>query len=184
MLDRLAALATDTEALAAETTYRFSAVSAYEHIVTSRIEAIREQQVDHSPTLGAFLTRRLGPAMRTCDSMAGRIDDLSGKLNRAASLLRARVDVALQSQNRDLLEAMNRRARQQLRLQQTVEGLSVAAVSYYVVSLINYLATGVADAGAPLHPTLVTAVAVPVVVGIVWSVVRRIRRRHSAEDQD
>ncbi len=182
LLDRLAGLATETEAIAAETSYRFSAVAAYEHIVQSRLKAIGEQPVGQTPTLGAFLARRLAPAMRTCTSMSARIDDLSEKLRRAASLLRARVDVELESQNRDLLKAMNRRARQQLRLQQTVEGLSVAAVSYYVVGLVGYLAKGAAEAGAPLQPTLVTAISVPLVVAFVWSLVRRLRRSHAGDD--
>ncbi len=76
---------------------------------------------------------------------------------------------------------MNRRARLQLRLQQTVEGLSVAAVSYYVVGLIGYLARGGQEAfGLPWDPAVATAVAVPAVVIMVWALVRRIRR-HAAD---
>ncbi len=43
--------------------------------------------------------------------------------------------MALEAQNQTLLASMDRRARLQLRLQQTVEGLSVAAICYYVVGL-------------------------------------------------
>ena len=124
----------------------------------------------------------MAPATRTCESIAARIDDLSEKLSRATMLLRARVDVELESQNRDLLEAMNRRARQQLRLQQTVEGLSVAAVSYYVVGLVGYLVKGGEKAGLPINPVLATALAVPVVIMIVSLIVRRIRASHSDHD--
>ena len=179
LLDQLALHATGVEALAAETTYRFSAVSAYSSIVDARLQALGEEPVPERPTMGVFLDRRMAPAMRTCESIAARIDDLSEKLSRATMLLRARVDVELESQNRDLLEAMNRRARQQLRLQQTVEGLSVAAVSYYVVGLVGYLAKGSEKAGFPINPTLVTALAVPVVILIVSLIVRRIRASHA-----
>jgi uncharacterized membrane-anchored protein len=48
------------------------------------------------------------------------------------ALLSTRVNVDRQLQNQKLLKSMNERARMQLRLQTTVEGLSVAAVTYYV----------------------------------------------------
>ncbi|TIV89776.1 MAG: DUF3422 domain-containing protein, partial [Mesorhizobium sp.] len=75
-------------------------------------------------------------------SVEERQANLSRKLTRATTLLRTWVDVDVEKQNRDLLASMNNRARLQLRLQQTVEGLSVAAVSYYVVGLIGYVAKG------------------------------------------
>ena len=126
----------------------------------------------------AFLQRRLAPAMRTCRAVEERQANLSRKLSRAANLLRSWVDVEVQQQNRDLLESMNDRARVQLRLQQTVEGLSVAAVSYYVVGLIGYLVKGTDAFGTHLKPELVTALSVPLAVALVWFVVRRVRRSH------
>ena len=54
-------------------------------------------------------------------------------------MLRTRIDIALAKQNRDLLDSMDERTQLQLRLQQTVEGLSVVAISYYAVALIGYL---------------------------------------------
>ena len=116
--------------------------------------------------------------MRTCRTVSERQETLSGKLARAADLLRTRVDVELEQQNRDVLQSMNRRAKLQLRLQQTVEGLSVAAVSYYVVGLISYLAHGAEDAGMHLDPTIVAAISVPFVVAAIALIVRRIRRRN------
>jgi uncharacterized membrane-anchored protein len=112
--------------------------------------------------------------------MEERQANLSRKLARAANLLRTRVDVELERQNRDLLESMNERTRLQLQLQATVEGLSVAAISYYVVGLFGYLAKGAHDAGLPVEPSWATAVAVPIAMLLVWWVVRRIRRRHIA----
>ena len=110
--------------------------------------------------------------------MEERQQDLSRKLTRAANLLRTWVDVALQNQNSDLLASMNRRARQQLRLQQTVEGLSVAAVSYYVVGLMAYLLKGAEGRLFGLSVDMATALFVPVAVLAIWLVVRRIRRGH------
>ena len=119
--------------------------------------------------------------MRTCRSIEARQDSLSEKLARAATLLRTWVDVDVERQNRDVLASMNNRARLQLRLQQTVEGLSVAAVSYYVVGLIGYLAKGSAMFGEPVKPEIVTAISVPFAVLAIWWLVRRIRRSHRDE---
>ena len=93
--------------------------------------------------------------------------------------VRTKVDVAVEKQNRDLLHSMNTRAKLQLRLQQTVEGLSVAAVSYYVVGLIGYVAKGAGAERFGLKDSTVTAMAVPIVLIVIWLLVRRIRRSHS-----
>lgn len=183
LLETLAALATEVEALSAETSYRFSASRAYSQIVAGRLEALEETAYDQAPAIGSFLSRRMAPAMRTCESIERRIEDLSDKLSRAATLLRARVDVELESQNRNLLATMNRRARQQLRLQHTVEGLSVAAVSYYVVGLVSYVIKGAKGTGMDLPTQTLTAMAVPVVVALVWLTVRRIRAAHGDEEE-
>lgn len=146
--------------------------------------ALREQTLGGYTRWSSFLERRMAPAMRTCQTLENRQADLSRRLERAANLLRTRIDVELEQQNRQLLSSMNRRARLQLRLQQWVEGLSVAAVSYYVIGLINYIAKGAYDSGMGINPELVTALAVvPVVLGI-WLFVRFIRARHSHDPDE
>ena len=178
LLDELIALSADLEADSVATLYRFGASRAYDEIVSQRLEVLNEAAIPGYETWSAFLRRRLAPAMRTCRTVSERQETLSGKLARAADLLRTRVDVELEQQNRDVLQSMNRRAKLQLRLQQTVEGLSVAAVSYYVVGLISYLAHGAEDAGMHLDPTIVAAISVPFVVTAIALIVRRIRRRN------
>lgn len=178
LLDRITTLAADLEAQAAATSYRFGASRAYGDIVDQRMQAVREAPISGHRSWTAFLRRRLGPALQTCRSVEMRLNDLSLRLSRAANLLRTRVDIELEQQNRSLLESMNRRAKLQLRLQHTVEGLSVAAVSYYVVGLIGYLVGGVKGAGLAVPEGLVEALAVPVVALAVWWVVRRVRRTY------
>lgn len=181
-LSDLSELAAELEADAAASLYRFGASRAYHGIIEERLEALQEEPVPGYETWASFLQKRVAPAMRTCRSVEERQANLSRKLARAATLLRTWVDVELERQNRDLLRSMDRRARLQLRLQQTVEGLSVAAISYYVVGLIGYLAKGAKPFGIDIPTELVTAAAVPVVVLALWLVVRRIRRGHAAED--
>ena len=179
LLDRIADLAARLEAQSARTSYRFGAARAYYEIVGDRLDAIGETPIAGG-TLRDFLTRRMAPAMRTCQATEDRQQDLSTKLARAANLLRTRVDIDLESQNRDLLRSMNERTRLQLRLQQTVEGLSIAAVSYYVVGLAAYLFKGGKELGFHVAPELATALAVPVVVLAIALFVRRLRA--SADD--
>jgi uncharacterized membrane-anchored protein len=181
LLDRLTALAAELEADAVGSLYRFGATRAYSEIVTARLAALEERPVTGIPTWSDFLSRRLDPAMRTCASAEERQTSLSRKLARAAQLLRTRVDLELGLQNRTLLAAMNERARTQLRLQQTVEGLSVAAISYYVASLAHLVLEGIHEAGAPVDPTISTALLAPfIVVGVAW-LVRRVRRHHAVD---
>ncbi|MGY3475074.1 DUF3422 domain-containing protein [Bradyrhizobium ottawaense] len=183
LLTELTALAASLERGAAGSSFRFGASRAYNDIVQARLAVIEGGEIAGYPTWSSFLARRMAPAMRTCATMEDRQADLSIKLARAADLLRTRVDVELEEQNRDLLRSMDERTRLQLRLQSTVEGLSVAAIGYYVVSLFGYLAKGAHDGGLHVEPSLATAIFVPVAVAVVWIVTRNIRRRHLKHDE-
>jgi len=184
LLGEFTTLAADLEADAASSLYRFGASRAYDEIVNDRLEALNETPWPGFVTWRAFLTRRLAPAMRTCRAVEERQANLSRKLSRAANLLRTHVDVEVEKQNRDLLNSMNRRARLQLRLQQTVEGLSVAAVSYYIVGLFAYLAGGIAGPWLPVSKPVLVAGFVPVAMLTIWWTVRRIRAHHSEAEDD
>ncbi len=183
LLGELTELAAEMEADAAASLYRFGASRAYDGLVDERLGALGEEAVPGFDTWAGFLQRRVAPAMRTCRSIEERQANLSQKLSRATTLLRTRVDVEVERQNRDVLASMNRRGHLQLRLQQTVEGLSVAAVSYYVVGLIGYLAKGATLFGFDLAPETVTALSVPLVIAGVWLIVRRIRKSHNDRQQ-
>jgi len=183
LLDELMTLSSEIEDVAAATTYRFSAARAYYALVLRRVEELREQRVEGLQTLSEFVDRRLAPAMRTCEAVAERLETLSRRVARASQLLRARVDIQLEAQNRDLLESMNRRVRLQLRLQQTVEGLSVAAITYYLASLVGYIAKGVKVFGLPVNPEVATAAAIPLLGLGVWLGMRRLHRHLKREEQ-
>ncbi|ARQ02577.1 DUF3422 family protein [Pseudorhodoplanes sinuspersici] len=184
LLDQLTALAAELEAGATGSLFRFGASRAYDEIVQTRLKIIGERKVGGLPTWSSFLARRMAPAIRTCATTEERQATLSRKLARAANLLRTRVDVELEQQNQELLKSMNARTRLQLRLQATVEGLSVAAISYYVVGLFGYLVKGAHDAGWPIEPSLATAAFVPIAVLAIWWTVRRIRSRHIGRDHE
>jgi uncharacterized membrane-anchored protein len=176
LLVELSGLSAEIEGAAAPAMYRFGAAQAYYALVQRRVREMREERVEGLQTIEEFLDRRLAPAMRTCEAVAARLARLSERISRASELLRTRVDIELEAQNRDLLASMDRRARMQLRLQQTVEGLSVAAISYYLVGLVSYAAKAAKATGVDLDADIVAGLSIPVVVGMVGFGVWRLRR--------
>ena len=183
LLDELTELAGRLETEAAATAYRFGATRAYAEIVRLRLTSLREGPVPEHSRWSSFLNRRMAPALSTCATAERRMADLSDRLSRAANLLRTRIEVELEQQNRELLASMNSRARMQLRLQQTVEGLSVAAVSYYVVGLIGYVAKSAGEVMRLPDPAMITGLAVLPVALVIWLLVRRIRAAHGGDDE-
>jgi len=181
ILSRLTRLAADVEESVATTTYRFGAAAAYYSLVKLRINELRELRVQGFPTVREFMERRLNPALDTCATIARRQEDLSERIARNSQLLRTRVEVELEGQNQMLLEQMNQRAKLQLRLQETVEGLSIVAITYYGSQLIHYLSRGVQQHIAPLTPEIITAVAIPVIAVTVFLGLRRMRKAVAAE---
>ena len=177
LLQRLTSLAAEIEQSQASTQFRLSASAAYSQLVSRRISDLREQRIQGIQTFNEFMDRRLQPALNTCAVVEQRQHTLSERIARAGQLLRTRVEVSLEQQNQSLLASMDRRAKLQLRLQETIEGLSAAAITYYTVSLIGYLAKAGKSLGLPFDPQLVIGFSIPV-VGIATILgVRTIRRR-------
>lgn len=185
LLDRLTALSAEAERLDADTSFRLSAARAYYAIVNQRIAELREDRIPGVQTVAEFTDRRLAPAMKTSESAGERQQLLGRRAARAGDLLRTRVDIALEEKNRDLLKSMNRRAKIQLRMQETVEGLSVVAISYYLLGLVLYAAKGLKGAGLPVDPDVAALVALPIILGAVVLGVRRLRRAigHSGDEE-
>lgn len=182
LLGSLSRLAAAVEALEARAPFRFNAARAYYAIAMRRVQEIREQRIEGQQAIGNFLERRLTPALRTVEATQSRLDSLSERIGRTTQMLRARVDVRLAQQNRDLLASMDRRTQMQLRLQATVEGISVAAITYYAAGLVSYLAQGVNATGLlHLPKELVVGVAVPIIALLVWRGVQRVHRMVSHE---
>lgn len=176
LLDRLTRLEAEIESRESDNLYRFGAAAAYYELVQRRLSELRELRLGALPTLLEFVERRLAPAMNTCRATAARQESLSARVARANELLLTRVDITREMQNQKLLESMDRRAEAQLRLQQTVEGLSVAAITYYVLGLVGYAAKAAHAAGLPLEPDVAVGIAIPIVGLTVWRTLRRLRR--------
>lgn len=177
LLDNLVGLAATVELITAEHAYRFSATRAYDNLVRERITELRETPISGTQSIGQFMQRRLSPAMATVASTSHRLGSLSERVSRASALLRTRVDIATETQNQQLLEQLTKGQALQLRLQSTVEGLSIAAISYYVVSLLLYASKAAQASGVPIHPEMAVGALIPVVVLGVWRINKRIHAK-------
>lgn len=177
LLDVLVSLAARIERATAEHGYRFSATRAYDTLVSQRIAELRERPIAGTQTVGEFMQRRLSPAMATVTATSQRLSALSERVSRTSALLRTRVDIATETQNQVLLEKLTRGQDLQLRLQSTVEGLSIAAISYYVVSLVLYGAKALDKLGMPVNPEMAAGLSIPLVLWGVWKTVQRIHAR-------
>ncbi len=180
LLRQLTQLAGEVESLYARTHARFSASAAYFELVQRRITELRERRVETLQTLGDFMDRRLAPAMQTCAWAARRQQALSERISRTSNLLRTRVEIEQQQSSQDLLDAMNRRQKAQLLMQGAVEGLSVAAVTYYGTGLVAYLAKGAKAGGMGVAPDVLVAVSIPLIAVAVWLGIRRLHRNAQA----
>ncbi|EPX84950.1 hypothetical protein Salmuc_00547 [Salipiger mucosus DSM 16094] len=178
-LQALLRVSSELETLSAQVAFRLGATGAYEALVAQRVAVMREERFQGRQTFREFMTRRFDPAMRTVKSVERRLEAMSQRAMRAGDLLRTRVEVKRSAQNQDLLESMDRRADMQLRLQKTVEGLSVVAISYYAVSLAGYLLYPLAGM-LGISKGMMTALVTLPVVALVWLVIHRIR--HAVEN--
>jgi uncharacterized membrane-anchored protein len=177
LLDTLIHVAARVERATAQHMYRFSATQAYDAVVRLRIQELREQAVPGTQTIGEFMQRRLSPAISTVAATSQRLTSLSQRIERASSLLRTRVDIATETQNQQLLAQLTRGQELQLSLQTTVEGLSIAAISYYVISLVLYAGKAAKSAGLPVNPEMVAGAMVPVVLFGVWKATQRVHAK-------
>jgi uncharacterized membrane-anchored protein len=167
LFDRITHLEAQVESRRSDAHFRFAAGNAYYDIVQSRVEELRESRIEGLQTFREFNDRRLSPAMATCRAAFARHQALLERIGRTTLLLSTRVNVTRERQNQSVLQSLDRRANLQLRLQQTVEGLSVAAISYYIVGLVGYAAKGLKANAVDLNPDIIVAVSIPIVVGIV-----------------
>ncbi|MDX1669392.1 MAG: DUF3422 domain-containing protein [Limnobacter sp.] len=182
LLSHLTDLSSKIEELSAQNRMRFTAAEAYTDLVEKRIRELKEIPITGMQTFGEFMDRRLGPAMKTCAWTARRQDELAIRISRVTQLLRTRVEIERESQNQYLLSSMNKRAKMQLRLQETVEGLSIIAVSYYGSGLVGYVAKGLEVFGVPLNYEVVVMAAVPVIALLSFLSLKVLKKRMGLHD--
>jgi uncharacterized membrane-anchored protein len=177
ILGKLTAMAAQVEAVRSRAAFRYAATFAYYELVLKRLEELREDEVSGHLSLTEFITRRLTPAVNTCRAVSERLESLSLRIDRVSDMMRTKVELSIQEQNQLLLTSMDRRSKIQLMMQHTVEGLSVAAISYYSIGLVKYLIESTDLKGFPLDKAQLVGISVPIVIAAVWYFTRRVHKR-------
>ncbi len=176
LLDELTTLAAEIENHISTNHFRFAAASAYYQLVGRRVEDLREVRIQGIQTLGEFIKRRLEPAINTCQSTSNRFTLLSERIGNASQLLRTRVDIVIERQNQGLLTSMALRAKMQFRMQQTVEGISIVAITYYASGLIGYIAKALHAIGWPVSPEITVGISIPIIMLAVALGLKRVHK--------
>jgi uncharacterized membrane-anchored protein len=176
LLDELTTLAAEIENHISSNHFRFAAASAYHQLVGRRVEDLREVRIQGIQTLGEFIKRRLEPAINTCQSTSNRFSSLSERIGNASQLLRTRVDIVIERQNQGLLASMALRAKMQFRMQQTVEGISIVAITYYAAGLIGSVAKAGHAAGWPVNPEITVGISIPFIMVAIALGLKRVHK--------
>lgn len=180
-LSDLSQLASKTEQWISEFGLRFTAAEAYSQLVNKNLAELNEMAVPGIQTLREFMDRRFQPAMDTCLWTQRRLRELSDRVSRTTQTLRTRIEFVNEEQTQALLASMDKRARLQLRMQETVDSLSVLVLTYYVVGLLFYVAKGGKEVGLPIYPEITAAIAAPV-VAILFYIISKRRRARNAQN--
>jgi len=182
ILADLTEMASQIEAVRTKTAFRYNATFAYYELVLKRLNELREDEVSGHLSLTEFITRRLTPAVNTCRSGSDRLENLSLRIDRVSDMMRTKVELLIQEQNQMLLTSMDRRSKIQLKMQHTVEGLSVVAISYYTIGLVKYLIDSSDLAHLPLDKPQLVGLSVPLIIATVWYLTRRVHKRFEKMD--
>lgn len=181
LLDQISRLSAEIISATAETRTRFGATAAYATIVEERISELREQHVAGFQRFGVFVARRFNPAVRTCQATAVRLEQLSHATMHMIDLLQTRIQVEIEYQNSVQIQAMADRAATQVKIQRAVEGFSIIAISYYLLSLLKTVFETLEHSGYHLSP-MIMLVSIPVVIVAVFITILRVKHalKHEA----
>ena len=177
ILLELTEMASHIEALRSRCAFRYSATFAYYDLVIKRLSELKEDEVSGHLSLSEFITRRLTPAVNTCHAANDRLESLSLRIDRVSDMMRTKVELSIQAQNQLLLTSMDNRSKIQLMMQHTVEGLSVAAISYYSIGLLKYIIESLDLSNLPVTKYQLVGISVPLVITVVWFLTRKVHKR-------
>lgn len=176
LLDAIAHLSRQVVSSRVKTRHRFGATQAYAQLVFERLGELRESHVGDCQRLGVFIERRFKPTVRYCAATEQRLEQLARNVANLGDLLQARVQVEMEEQNAAILHSLNTRADAQVKIQRAVEGLSIIAITYYLLNLFKLLYGGLNVLGAGLAARdALLAMAPPVLLALLV-ILLRIRR--------
>ena len=159
---------------------RFNASQAYYELVQFSYNKLYEENYGTLQRLQTFIERRLGPAIRTCNAVKLRLEDISQRVDRIAELLQTEINLQIQVQNTAMLSGMHQSTRMQLKMQKTVESISIVALTYYALGVLGYLIAGIIP--SEYKTAIMTALVLPI-AGLIWYMQRKVIHQLHAPDE-
>lgn len=176
LLADISSLSAQVVSSTAKTRHRFGATQAYAQLVFERLGELRESHVGDCQRLGVFIERRFKPTVRYCSATEQRLEYVAKSVANLGDLLQARVQVEMEEQNSEILKSLNARADAQIKIQRAVEGLSIIAITYYLLSLLKLGYSGLHLLGVALAPREAMLALTQLAIGILALIVLRIKK--------
>jgi len=176
LLADISSLSAQVVSSTAKTRHRFSATQAYAQLVFERLGELRESHVGDCQRLGIFIERRFKPTVRYCAATEQRLEHLAKSVANLGDLLQARVQVEMEEQNSEILKSLNTRADAQIKIQRAVEGLSIIAITYYLINLLKLVYSGLHVLGAEVSAREAMLAMTPLFIGILMVILIRIKK--------
>ena len=176
LLADISSLSAQVVSSTAKTRHRFSATQAYAQLVYERLSELRESHVGDCQRLGVFIERRFKPTVRYCTATEQRLEHLAKSVANLGDLLQARVQVEMEEQNSEILKSLNARADAQIKIQRAVEGLSIIAITYYLLNLLKLGYSGLHLLGAEVAPREAMLAMTPLAIAILALIIFRIKK--------
>lgn len=143
--------------------HRFSATFHYDKLYNRALDDWHAEPLEHYEPLRNVLNRKTEMITDDYHRLIQRVDASEKSIADLISVLRTRIDLILQRQNLEMLEGMHATAKHQVKLQETVEGLSIIVISYYLTGLAGYVFKAMEKAWG-LNSSLATGIFVPIAI--------------------
>ncbi|WP_236176171.1 MULTISPECIES: DUF3422 domain-containing protein [Pseudomonas] len=176
LLGDIAGLSAQMVRSTAKTRHRFSATQAYAQLVFERLGELRESHLGDCQRLGIFIERRFKPTVRYCAVTEQRLDQLAKSVANLGDLLQARVQVEMEEQNAEILKSLSTRADTQIKIQRAVEGLSIIAITYYLLNLFKLIYSGLTVMGLQVSARDALLGMAPLAIGVLGLILVRVRK--------
>jgi uncharacterized membrane-anchored protein len=154
-----------TTRLAGRLHFELSASVPYDKIVHRTLASLDERTLPMYRPISDYVLSGITGVAEGYQQLLKRIDTLRSGFEGVISIIRARVDLMLQSQNLTLLASVDRTTKSQAILQYTVEGLSVIVIAYYLSGLMAYILKGLEEMGWLRNANIASALFVPLSLG-------------------
>jgi uncharacterized membrane-anchored protein len=159
-----------TTRLAGKLHFELSASVPYDKIVHRTLASLNERTLPLYRPMSDYVLSGITGVAEGYQQLLKRIDTLRSGFEGVISILRARVDLMLQSQNLTLLASVDKTTKSQAILQYTVEGLSVIVIAYYLSGLMAYIFKGLHAMAWLPNADVASALFVPLSLGLALGI--------------